>query len=127
MVAAAYKIRDWMDARPQHAPAFPGPRLVRDRRLFQRVAKPVTAEARRLDNTLMARRQPRLTMNVRDVSVNGMSAVCEQPVIMGEHLSVVIAGEQGSRGWGAFGRVVRCEAGELGYRVAVEFDPLPAA
>ena len=124
MVAAAYKISDWMPGGPQ---AQPSPRLVRERRLFQRVSRPAAAEARRLDNTLMARRQPRLTMNVRDVSVNGMSAECEQPVIMGEHLSVVFAAEAGSRGWGAFGRVVRCEPSAMGYRVAVEFDPLPAA
>jgi hypothetical protein len=31
------------------------------------------------------------------------------------------------RGWDAVGRVLRCDPSGLGYRVAVEFDPLPAA
>jgi hypothetical protein len=31
------------------------------------------------------------------------------------------------RGWDAYGRVVRCDASTFGYRVAVEFDTLPAA
>ena len=32
-----------------------------------------------------------------------------------------------TNGWDAFGRVIRCEPTSLGYRVAVEFDRMPAA
>ena len=38
------------------------------------------------------------------------------------------ADEQGiNRGWDAYGRIVRCDPSTFGYRVAVEFDALPAA
>jgi hypothetical protein len=30
-------------------------------------------------------------------------------------------------GWHAAGRVIRCMPSALGYRVAVEFDPIPMA
>jgi len=84
-------------------------------------------EARRLDHSLSARRQPRLTLDVRDLSVGGMSALSDQPVVQGEHVRVSFPASNGSPWWDAFGRVVRCEPSALGYRLAVEFDPLPAA
>jgi hypothetical protein len=99
-----------------------------ERRLFMRLAQTeVVAEAKRLDHNLSALRQPRLSLAVRDMSVNGMSALSEQPVARGEHVGVRITNSDGRPGWGAYGRVVRCEPTAMGYRVAVEFDPLPAA
>src|SRR4051794_16609321 len=98
-----------------------------DLRMFARAEQKMVAEAHRLDHSLMAHRQPRLRLAVRDLSVNGMSAICEQPVEKGEHVGVSFPAEGGRRGWGAYGRVVRCEPSATGYRLAVEFDPLPAA
>jgi hypothetical protein len=51
----------------------------------------------------------------------------DQPLQKGERLSVFFPPQGVNRGWDAYGRVVRCEPSALGYRVAVEFDPLPAA
>jgi hypothetical protein len=98
-----------------------------DLRMFARKERKMIVEGRRLDHSLAAHRQPRLRLAVRDLSVNGMSAICEQPVEKGEHVGVSFPAEGGQRAWGAYGRVVRCEPSAMGYRVAVEFDPLPAA
>ena len=98
-----------------------------DLRMFARAEQKIVAEAHRLDHSLFAHRQPRLRLAVRDLSVNGMSAISEQPVEKGEHVGVSFPAEGGRRAWGAYGRVVRCEPSATGYRLAVEFDPLPAA
>jgi hypothetical protein len=98
-----------------------------DLRMFARKEQKMIVEGRRLDHSLAAHRQPRLRLAVRDLSVNGMSAICEQPVEKGEHVGVSFPAVGGQRAWGAYGRVVRCEPSAMGYRVAVEFDPLPAA
>jgi hypothetical protein len=95
--------------------------------MFARKEQKMIAEATRLDHSIVAHRQPKLRLAVRDMSVNGMSAFSETPVQKGEHIGVSFPGEGGQRAWGAYGRVVRVEPSALGYRVAVEFDPLPAA
>jgi hypothetical protein len=85
------------------------------------------AEAHRLDHSLAAHRQPRMSLAVRDLSMNGLSAITDQPVSRGEHVGISFPADNGQRSWGAVGRVVRCEPEDQGYRIAVEFDPLPAA
>lgn len=84
-------------------------------------------EARRLDHSLAAHRQPRMSLSVRDISMDGLSAITDQPVVRGEHVGISFPADDGRRSWGAVGRVVRCEPEDEGYRIAVEFDPLPAA
>jgi hypothetical protein len=52
------------------------------------------------------------------------------PLDRGERISVqfpAAADGPARAGWEARGRVLRCEASATGYRVAVEFDPLPTA
>jgi len=98
-----------------------------DLRMFARKEQKMVAEAHRLDHSIIAHREPRLRLAVRDMSVNGMSAFSQTPVQKGEHIGLSFPAEGGQRAWGAYGRVVRCEPSALGYRVAVEFDPLPAA
>ena len=109
--------------RPKRIP----PRRHLERRLFARETVHLDAEARRLDHSLPAYRQPRIILAVRDLSVSGMSAVSLQPLSRGEHVGVSFPAHYPHGAWDAFGRVVRCEPSALGYRVAVEFDPLPAA
>jgi hypothetical protein len=98
-----------------------------ERRLFGRRGVQLQVEARRLDHSVQARRQPRLTLEVRDLSLGGMSGISDYPIEEGEHLSVLFPPRAGLPAWNGFGRVVRCEPSALGFRVAVEFDPLPAA
>jgi hypothetical protein len=98
-----------------------------ERRIFGRVPMQMTVDAWRLDHRLDARRQPRVQVAVKDVSLNGMQGLSDAPVEAGEHISVRFGPRNGMPMWDAYGRVVRCEADRAGYRVAVEFDPLPAA
>ena len=84
-------------------------------------------QARRVDHTIVARREPRLTLALRDLSLGGMSAFSTSPLLQGERLSVHFP-QLGTLGaWDAIGRVLRCDPSAMGYRIAVEFDPLPAA
>jgi hypothetical protein len=98
-----------------------------ERRLFVRRRVNASAFGRRLDHSLAAYRQPKVNLAIRDLSVGGMSALSDVPLASGEHIGVSVAGQTPFSGWNALGRVVRCEASSTGYRVAVEFDPLPAA
>jgi hypothetical protein len=98
-----------------------------DKPQSQRSAAQLLADACRLDHSPSARRQPRLRLNVRDVSLGGLSAIADLPVQEGEHVSVRFPPNLSGPMWSAYGHVVRCEPSARGYRVAVEFDPRPAA
>ena len=98
-----------------------------DRRVFPRQRMNLHVSGRRIDHTVQARRDPCLNLSVRDVSVGGMCATSQTPVRVGEHIAVFFPPEGFSRGWDAYGRVLRVEAEKMGYRIAVSFDRLPAA
>jgi hypothetical protein len=103
-----------------------------ERRLFPRKEIHATVEGKRIDHTLPALRAPHVTLALRDLSLGGLSAISPMPLERGERLTVSfppvrLAEGQVRGGWDACGRVVRCDANALGYRVAVEFDALPAA
>jgi hypothetical protein len=98
-----------------------------ERRMFPRKVWRASVEGRRLDHSIHARQQPQLTLELRDLSVGGLSAMTQLPLEKGERVAVFFPGEGIQRGWNAWGQVVRCEPTALGYRVALQFDPLPAA
>jgi hypothetical protein len=98
-----------------------------ERRNFPRKEVKLQVQGRRLDHTLSALRQPVLTMSMRDVSAGGLCALSDTPMEAGERLSVSVAGPHIFGGWDAYGRVIRCAPSGAGYRVAIEFDRLPAA
>lgn len=98
-----------------------------DRRVFGRAPAHVRVEARRLANTLAALRSPVVDLHVRDISLGGLSALTEHRIEEGEPLEVYLPSVNGMPPWDAYGRVVRCELSPVGYRVAVEFEPRPAA
>ena len=98
-----------------------------DRRMFPRKVWRASIEGRRLDHTIQARQQPQLTLDLRDLSVGGLSALTQLPLATGERMAVFFPPEGVQRGWNACGQVVRCEPTALGYRVALQFDPLPSA
>lgn len=107
---------------PLRLPAEPS-----ERRVFPRKEIRAEIDGRRLDHTLAALQSPGLHLHLRDVSVGGLSAISEKPLAAGERLSVFFPSNLGMMGWDAYGRVLRCEPSSAGYRIAVEFDPLPAA
>ena len=98
-----------------------------ERRIFPRKEVRLQVQGRRLDHTLAALRQPVLSMSLRDVSAGGLCALSDTPIPAGEHVSVSMPGNMMFAGWDAYGRVIRCSPSGAGYRVAVEFDRLPAA
>ncbi len=110
-------------------------RLIRDksedfgaeRRIFKRTEARGSAPAFRLDHSVAARRQPQVMLDLRDVSVGGMSALSDVPLNQGEFLSVQLPAQANRPAWGAYGRVIRCDQSGMGYRVAVQFDSLPRA
>jgi hypothetical protein len=98
-----------------------------ERRMFPRREYHATVQGNRMDHTLEARQMPRLNLMLRDLSLGGLSAISDHPLNTGEHITVFFPKDGLRRGWDAFGRVLRCDPSGMGYRVAVEFDPLPAA
>lgn len=104
-----------------------GPETGAERRMFPRKEVHARVEGRRLDHTIQAHREPQVSLAMRDLSLGGMSALSQTPLARGERITVFFPPQGPSRGWDAYGRVLRCEPSGMGYRVAVEFDPLPAA
>ena len=98
-----------------------------ERRIFPRKEMQARVQGKRLDHTIPARREPFLNLSLRDVSLGGLSAISQTPVESGERVSVFFPPQGIQRGWDAFGRVIRCQPSTFGYRIAVEFDPIPMA
>jgi hypothetical protein len=98
-----------------------------ERRLFPRKEVHTRVEGRRIDHSIAAHRDPHVSLALRDLSLGGLSAITQTPIARGERIAVFFPPQGARRGWDACGRVLRCEPSALGYRVAVEFDPLPAA
>jgi len=99
-----------------------------ERRIFERKETSALVRGHRIDHSISARQFPTLQMTLRDLSLGGLSAVADRPVDAGERLAVNIPSSGfGGLGWAAFGTVLRCEETGTGYRLAVEFDSLPAA
>ena len=105
-----------------------------ERRMFPRRETTGRVTGKRIDHALHALRKPCLTLELRDVSIGGLSALSPAPLERGERLTVTFpahgvfsVGGAERAGWDAVGRVVRCEQSGLGYRVAVEFDAMPTA
>lgn len=102
-----------------------------ERRMFARKDSSAHVEGQRLDHSLTARQNPQLTLSLRDISLGGLSAITELPLGKGERLAITFPPHAFNGGWARRGRVIRCEPGAVGYRVAVEFeldfDPMPMA
>ena len=99
-----------------------------ERRMFPRKQVNARIEGRRMDHSIEAHQQPQVSFMLRDVSLGGLSALTDMAVGRGERLTVFFPPQGPARGWDAYGRVIRCEPSATGgYRVAMAFDPLPAA
>ena len=98
-----------------------------ERRIFTRKEIQVRVEGKRMDHSVPARQQPHVSLSLRDLSVGGLSGISDMPLAAGERIAVFFPPQGASRGWDAYGRVVRCVAFPQGYRIAVEFDPIAMA
>lgn len=98
-----------------------------ERRAFPRKEVHSRVEGKRIDHDVTALRHPHISLALRDLSFGGLSAISQTPLAAGERISVFFPPQGINRGWDAYGKVLRCEPSNFGYRVAVAFDPLPAA
>ena len=99
----------------------------KERRVFTRKEIHARIEGKRMDHSIPALQQPQVSLSLRDLSIGGLSAVSNEPLEAGERLAVFFPPQGASKGWDAFGRIIRCDAGNFGYRIAVEFDAIPMA
>ena len=106
--------------------AYIGPKPS-ERRVFPRKEIHARIEGRRMDHNLSVYKQPTVSLALRDLSAGGLSAISDWPLGEGERVTVFFPPRGIMRGWDAYGRVIRCEPSTFGYRIAVEFDSLPAA
>jgi hypothetical protein len=98
-----------------------------ERRVFPRKQIDARVQGKRLDHSIHARREPFLNLSLRDESVGALAAVSQSAVAPGERVSVFFPPMGTKRGWDACGRVIRCDPGTFGYRIAVEFEAIPLA
>jgi len=98
-----------------------------EKRIFPRKEVHADVMANRVDHSIPAHREPKVTMALRDLSLGGMSAISPTPLSSGEKLTVFFPPLGSNGGWDAVGRVIRCIPSAMGYRVAVEFDPVAMA
>lgn len=98
-----------------------------ERRMFPRKEIHARVETKRVDHTIEAHQNPHLSLSLRDLSLGGLSAISQIAICKDERLAVFFPPQGANRGWDAWGRVIRCEPSGFGYRIAVAFDPLPAA
>lgn len=98
-----------------------------DRRLFPRTESRLHVQGFRLDHTVEARQHPHLSLDLCDISLGGIGALSDMPLHKGEQVTISFPQTSRGMGWDAYGRVIRCQPSGTGYRVAVEFNPLPAA
>ena len=84
-------------------------------------------DARRLDHTLAARREPRARFTIHHFDCDSATATSDLPLLYGEHMMLRFPATGRRPAWNAFGRVVSCHPDETGYRITIDFAPLPAA
>ena len=98
-----------------------------ERRIFTRKEVQARVSGMRMDHSIPALQQPQVSLSLRDLSIGGLSAISTQPLNAGERLAVFFPPQGASKGWDAYGRIIRCDPGHFGYRIAVEFEAVPAA
>lgn len=101
--------------------------FIQDRRLFPRRRVALKLEGRTNTGAVDAALRGRIKMEVDDLSLGGLSAVIDQPLVCGSRLAVFFPPQHTCRGALAAGKVLRCQRGPKGYRISVEFDRFPCA
>ncbi len=98
-----------------------------DRRRAQRHPVSGRVTVLRRSHEPLAYRQPVCSFQLQDMSDGGLGARCEMPLALDEPVAVFLPPHGAERGIDLLGHIVRCDAGEGGYRIAVQFDTRPAA
>src|SRR4029450_5226976 len=61
------------------------------------------AKSRRIDPSIEPQRNPHLSLTLRDLSLGGLSAISDVPVMRGERVAVFFPPQGSARGWDAGG------------------------
>src|ERR1700761_8355212 len=88
-----------------------------ERRMFPRKEIHLQVEGRRLDHSVEARQEPRLSLALRDLSMGGLSAISPKALAAGERVNVFFPPRGPQRGWDASGHIIRCDPSAMGYRI----------
>src|SRR5262245_7383646 len=70
-----------------------------ERRMFPRKVVHTRVDSVRMDHSIQARRQPQVSLALRDLSLGGISAISGMPLEAGERLTVFFPPQGSSRGW----------------------------
>jgi hypothetical protein len=98
-----------------------------ERRVFPRRRVALKLEGRTNTGTLDPATRGRVNMDVEDLSLGGLSAVIDQPLVCGSRLAVFFPPQHDCRGALAAGKILRCQPAPQGYRISLEFDRFPSA
>lgn len=73
-------------------------------------------------------RQRKITkLALRDVSAQGMGAVCRDELLPGTRVAILMPPHGVENGFDLFGRVIRCERCDAGYEIGIALDELLSA
>ena len=100
--------------------------LMQDRREFPRKRVALSLEGRSNNATLNVSSGGRVRLEVEDLSLGGLSASVDQPLVKGSRMAVFFPPQRPCLGALASGKVIRCVRAEKGYRVSLEFDRFPS-
>ena len=98
-----------------------------DRRVFPRKRIALSLEGRTNDGTVKVTSGGRVHLEVEDLSLGGLSACVDQPLVRGSRLAVFFPPQRACEGTLASGKVLRCERTPDGYRIGLEFDRYPSS
>jgi len=93
-----------------------------ERRTFLRTQAYGRIDGQRLDRSPAARRNPHLSVALRDISASGISGWSQTELQPGERLALFFPPEGFNRGFDVRGKVVRCDLCTMGYRIAICFE-----
>jgi len=100
---------------------------IQDRRIFPRKRVALSLECVTNNGTVDPTSRGRLHLEVQDLSLSGLSALVEQPIVKNSRMAVFFPPQHPCQGALASGKVIRCERTADGYRISIEFDRFPSA
>lgn len=98
-----------------------------DRRAFKRKRLSLRLDARAHEGASAREPGGRVRLDVSDLSLGGLAATVDEPLISGARMTVCFPPQHDCQGVLAAGRVVRCERSGARYRIGFEFDRFPSA
>jgi len=100
---------------------------MQDRRTFARKRVALSLECVSNNGTVDCGPRGRMRLEVQDLSLGGLSAYVDHPIVKDSRMAVFFPPQHPCQGALASGKVIRSERTGEGYRISVEFDRFPSA